>query len=765
MIRRMCRLAVAVGISFVTVLAAGVGVAQAELTNDQLATLNPKMTKYKECPTDGPCYLLDTRFISARITDPSEVGECQLGVSSRGDENYVLPMMAIIDGMGMNSNILATEADQEFRVNVTKRTWEGTGRGSNLGTQWYDRETTAGVTLARQQRSKAASKQLQWKDFVTPINRSSFVNDGVIITMNFMEHDNARTADIDRLYFEKALEFKSGLVSTSNANDVRSTLAASPEYSYDATIQSITYLAKIAPKVAEVVVAAKTGGASAALTAGATDLGTTVGLFEGLYNSLLMYDTDDVGQQRTVFVSFKDLPLGREVEFKMSGKVDPTACDTGGFEVTVGVKLTKVKDNPKYKPVARPAAPQGFTYANGILPAWTSAPTAGQTFTIQPGSYVITGASAQAARDTKIVNFVLYCATKEQTADAVGNKCVSGPILSTQALAGQGNSTIGGGVFQSSTEPIPTGYVGKWGVVATSLVQGQKVLAVRYSTPLQVAAASSTTLPATGALTVTATAQPSFTAALTPGQKFPMKQGTFSVANATASNQTVMVVSGVFYCPTATSDVATCANGGVINTTGGTLIGRGQTVSIGGSGGSAGTIPAAQAGKYVLLRSNAVNKNTQEILATTTSAPVLIGGTAQQTTMQTPAPTPGDCPRLSGSVATARTCPMMTVVGGGNAKATSKIQVTSGTYDTGVQRATRQVFLYACTTQDHATCTNIGAGVNVEANGSYTFDLATLGGASLVGKYLHAESFVQNPSTFAGLGTFEATPRYIGVNP
>lgn len=765
MVRRLGRLMCSIGLSFAMVVVAGAGAARAELTNDQLASLNPKWTKYKECPKDGPCYLLDTRFISARITDPSEVGECQLGVSSRGDENYVLPMMAIIDGMGMNSSVLATESDQEFRVNVTKRTWEGTGRGSNLGTQWYDRETTAGVTLARQQRSKAAAKQLQWKDYVTPINRTSFVNDGVIITMNFMEHDNAKTADIDRLYYQKALEFKSGLVSTSNASDVRSTLAASPSYSYDATIQSITYLAKIAPKVAEVVAAAETGGASAALTAGATDLGTTVGLFEGLYNSLLLYDTDDVGQQRTVFVSFKDLPLGREVEFKMSGKVDPTACDTGGFEVTVGVKLTKVKDNPKYKPVALPAAPQGFTYANGNLPAWASAPTAGQLMSIQPGSYVISGATAQAARETKVVNFVLYCATKEQTADAVGNKCPSGPVLSTQTLAGPGNSTIGGGVTQTSTESISARNVGKWGVVATSLVQGQKVLAVRYSTPLQIGAATSTTLPATGALTVTATAQPAFTAALTPGQKFPMKQGSFSVANATASSQTVMVVSGVFYCPTATSDVATCENGGVINSTAGTLVGRGQTLSIGGSSGMAGTIPAAQAGKYVLLRSNAVNKSTQEILATTTSAAALIGGAAQQTTMQAPAPTAGDCPRLSGSVATARTCPMMTVVGGGNAKSTSKIQVTAGTYDTGVQRATRQVFLYACTTQDHATCTNIGAGANVEVSGSYTFDLATLGGSSLVGKYLHAESFVQNPSTFVGLGTFEATPRYIGINP
>lgn len=48
--------------------------ASAELSQDQVSALNPKWTKYKECPKDGPCYLLDTRFVSARITDPSEAG-------------------------------------------------------------------------------------------------------------------------------------------------------------------------------------------------------------------------------------------------------------------------------------------------------------------------------------------------------------------------------------------------------------------------------------------------------------------------------------------------------------------------------------------------------------------------------------------------------------------------------------------------------------------------------------------------------------------
>lgn len=374
--------------------------ASAELSKEQLSSLNPKWTKYKDCPKDGPCYVLDTRFISAKMTDPSEEGECTV-ISSRGDENYVLPIFAIIDGMGVNSNRLATAEDQEFRVNVTKRTWEGNGRGSNLGKQWYDRITPAGVTLANQDRSKAAYKYLQWRDYVTPINHTSFSNDGMIMTMNFMEHDNAKTADLDRLYYQSAKDLKDSLVETSDANAVRSTLAQSPDYDADATKQSLLYVAKIAPKVAEVIVAAETGGASAALTAGATDLGTTIGLFEGLYNSLAMYDTDDVGEQKTVFVKFKDLPLGKEVKFTMGGKTDPKACDTGSFEVTVGVKLSKVKDNPAFKPAAAAAKPAGFTFANGGNPTWTSQPTAGKPYSFVPGSFAINGADGQTALGLK----------------------------------------------------------------------------------------------------------------------------------------------------------------------------------------------------------------------------------------------------------------------------------------------------------------------------------------------------------------------------
>ena len=743
----------------------------AELNDDQIASLNPKWTKYKNCPTNGPCYLLDTRFIAARITDPSEVGECQLGISSRGDENYVLPMFAIIDGMGANSDVLALESDQEFRVNVTRRTWEGTGRGSNLGTQWYDRETTAGVTLARQDRSKAAAKQLQWRDYVTPINRTSFVDDGLIMTMNFMEHDNARTADLDSLYYQKALEFKNSLVSTSNANDVRRTLAASPSYTLDATLQSAKYLALLAPKVAAVVVAAKTGGASAAIARGATDLGSSVGLFQKLYDSLILLDTDDVGEQKTVFVSFKDLPLGREVQFKMSGKVDPTACDTGGFEVTLGVKLSKTADNPAYKPSARPATAAGFGFAKADTPKWVSSPVVGQSINFVPGSFAITNASAQVASNLKLVSVAYFCNSRDKTTDPVGKRCAPSRTLAQETPGGSGTFTFGGGAARVADRPVAANHSGRWAVIGTSLVQGNKLLAINYSEPVQVGTAiAPTTVPAaqTGSLSVSVTAQPRFNGVLTPGQKFPITQGTFSVANGSNAAANVMVVTGIRYCDTPSTPINSCANGGVINTTQGTQVARGATVVIGGSSGTAGLVPADKSGKYVVLLSNAVNKTTQEILATTTATPVLLGAAAAAPaatgTLVAPAPVAGDCPRISGTQATAITCPQMTVVGGGNARANSKILVTAGTYDTGSQRATRQVFLYACTTQDHATCSNIGFGVNVDTNGSYTFDLAKLGGASLVGKYLHAESFVQNPSTFVGLGTFEATPRYIGVN-
>lgn len=757
--------------------------ASAELSKEQLSSLNPKWTKYKDCPKDGPCYVLDTRFISAKMTNASEAGECTV-ISSRGDENYVLPMFAIIDGMGANSDVLATASDQEFRVNVTKTTWQGTGRGSNLGKQWYDRITPAGVTLASQDRSKAAYKYLQWRDYVTPINHKSFGDDGLIVTMNFMEHDNAKTKDLDRLYYQSAKDFKDSLVETSDANAVRSTLAQTPDYDADATKQSLVYVAKIAPKVAEVILAAKTGGASAALTAGATDLGTTIGLFEGLYDSLAMYDTDDVGEQKTTFVKFADLPLGKEVQFTMGGKTDPKACDTGGFEVTVGVKLSKAKDNPAYKPAAATAKPAGFTFANGGNPTWTSQPTAGKPYSFVPGSFAINGADNQTALGLKALTRAYYCTTRAKTSDPVGNRCAPGREGASQTPAGSGNFILGGGAAATSPDPVPAQHAGKWAVVGTSLVQNNTLLSIVYSTPQQVAraaaaapsasASASAVAPTAGKLTVTATAQPRFDGALTVGGKFPITQGTFTAVNGTGNSATVMVVSGVHYCPAANSPLASCTNGGVINQTAGTTVANSATVTVGGSGGTAGTVPAAQAGKFAILVSNAVNKATQEIVATTQSAAQQIGAAAtaaaaaapsQAATFVAAAPAPGDCPRISGTQATATSCPTMTVVGGGNAKASSRIQVTAGTYDAAGQRATRQVFLYSCTAQDRATCTSIGSGANVETNGLFTFDLATLGGASLVGKYLHAESFVQNPSTFVGLGTFNATPRFIGVNP
>ena len=286
---------------------------------------------------------------------------------------------------------------------------------------------------------------------------------------------------------------------------------------------------------------------------------------------------------------------------------------------------------------------------------------------------------------------------------------------------------------------------------------------------------------ATGKVTVTATARPAFGGALAAGQKYPITQGSFSAVNRSNSAATIMVVSSVVYCPAANSDVNSCTMGGVINATAGTRVAKGATVTLGGSGGTAGTVPADQGGKFAVLVSKAVNKETQEILATSASTAVpLPGGAAAAApapaatpsaaasaaaTFVAAAPVAGDCPRINGTQATAKTCPTMTVVGGGNAKASSKILVTAGTYETGAQRQTRQVFLFSCTAQDRATCTQIGFGQNVEANGKYTFDLAALGGASLVGKYIHAESYVSNPSTFVGLGTFHATPRFIGVNP
>jgi len=646
--------------------------ASATIPDATLATLNPGPLASKAgangklaCPNWSDCYEVTTRFIKVAQTDPSESG---------GDEIYALPMWGILDGMGLDPDPNADGTKDFFRVNITKSTFRPWNSGSNLGSQWVDREATTWIPLFDRPGSARHAKNFVFTDRVIPMSGKQFTpTEGLLFTNNFAEHDGTPESVTDRLYLESARDFQGQLQRNSTVG--RAAVRSASYGVGDAISAAGAYATKTFPDIAKVVAAAGSEGATLLKKEGQPNITNLIDSTVNLVSSLSQLDADDPGEQVTTFIPFSELAapgkLGKEQQFTITGKTDPDdLLNTGEVKAVLGVKLVKVKSGT--------GKPPWINYTAAPAPA--------------PATSASTSASPSAA-------------------------------------------------------PRPSAVAGK--------------------------------------LTVTGTVRPSFDGALTAGQKFPITQGTFSAVNRSNAAATIMVVSSVVYCPAANSGVSTCIPGGTINATGGTNVPKGATVTLGGSGGTAGTVPAAQVGKYAVLVSKAVNKTTQEVLATSISvgtpivaaaaaAPaaspssspsVSASAPASATTFIAAAPVAGDCARISGTQATAKTCPTMTVVGGGNAKASSKIKVTAGTYDTGVQRATRQVFLYSCTAQDRATCTQIGFGVNVDTNGEYIFDLATLGGASLVGKYIHAESYVQNPSTFVGLGTFHATPKFIGVNP
>lgn len=617
------------------------------------AKIQPGTTKLA-CPSWSDCYEVTTRFLKVRIKDPSE---------ATGDEIYALPMWGILDGMGLDPDPNADGTKDFFRVNITNATWRPWNRGSNLGSQFYERRTKTWIPLFERSDSARHAKNFVFTDRVIPMSGKQFTpTEGLLFTNNFVEHDQSRESATDAIYVQTAKDFQGQLQRNSTVG--RAKVRQATYGAGDFIGAAGTYVDAAFPDIAKVVAAVGSEGTTLLKKDGQPNISNLITSTANLVSSWMQIDGDDPGEQVTTFIPFKELAapgkLGKEQTFLITGKTDPDdLTNSGVVQAIIGVKLTKVKSGtgrPPWVNIATAAAP---------------APSASVTATPRP-----------------------------------------------------------------------------------------------------------TSAPAAGKLTVTVTGQPAFDGALTVGQKFPITQGRFSAVNKTNASARIMVVSSVVYCPTATTDVNACTMGGVINATAGTAVAKGATVALGGAGGTAGTVPAAQAGTFAVLVSKAVNKTTQEILATTASAakqivaanapataPAAAPAPAPAAVLVAPAPVPGDCPRLSGTQASATTCPTMTVVGGGNAKASSKILVTAGSYDTGVQRATRQVFLYVCPGQALTGCTNIGSGTNVDANGSFTFDLAALGGATLVGKYLHAESYVSNPSTFVGLGTFNATPHFIGVNP
>lgn len=791
-------------IAMVTGLTVVAQPAHATIDPASISALNEKKTKYAQCPDDSPCYTLETRVIRAKVNNTSE---------ATGDENYILPLYALIDGMGVDPSPNAAASDSQFRVNMVNNTWRtfDSGRGSNLGGQWYDRSTSAWSTLASSDRSSYQWKNHQYKDYVIPLDRTSFgKNDGLLLTTTFMEHDFAKEADLDKMYLDAARGFQASLVAGADASTVRKDMMSVPTYYTDAALATGVFVARALPKVAAVVAAAETGGASAAVVKGATDVSDTVDMFADFWNGIKALDTDDRGSQVSAFLRFKDLPLNKEKEITVTGITDKGALNEGRFTYVLGVKLVKVRDaktkNSFQKAAAAAIDSQVVAAGN---PTWVSTPTVGAKPTFVPGTFAITNVDNQTALTIHVISRPYYCSTKTKAADPITNRCPTGLVSQDLTPGGSGSFTLGGGAAISGSA-VPANRKNTWAVMATSYFAGGQRLKNSFSSPLKVvaagttaprpsasasarpsvtpspvasssssAAASATAAPA-GKLTVTSTAVPRIDGNLTVGGKIPLYQGTFSVTNGTNAAATAKITTKVFYCAStaAARTPLSCTDGGVVNETAAITVAQGASTPLGGAGGTAGTIPASASGKFAVILSSFINTGTGKTVISNFSTPTKVSAAAVSpsasssasastaaTTFVAAAPVAGDCPRISGTQATALTCPTMTVVGGGNAKASSKIKVTAGTYDTGVQRQTRQVFLYSCTAQDRTSCTQIGYGVNVDANGEYTFDLATLGGAALIGKYIHAESFVQNNSTFVGLGTFHASPKFIGVNP
>ncbi|EAU75134.1 hypothetical protein [Synechococcus sp. RS9916] len=298
-------------------LITGAAPADADVSQQNIQSLNPRQQKYNRCPKDADCYILSTRIISGQVADPSELS---------GDENYILPIWSIIDGMGVDVHPLATDSDDFFRVNIAKKTI------GNMGRKFSQRRT--GRTINLRNEHPAAYKLHTNKDFVVPMAGNRWTTDGLIFSVNMMEHDNSKRSDIDREYLKSARRVQAGLLR--NAQSVRVGMR-SPTYYSDAAKATYKFTKEAAPMAASAYAAYQTGGAAAA--AGSVDISSLPGLFQGLWSGLKRLDKDDVGHQKTVYIPFRSLRNGVEKQKKICGKTDPSAANTGKFCITIGVKL------------------------------------------------------------------------------------------------------------------------------------------------------------------------------------------------------------------------------------------------------------------------------------------------------------------------------------------------------------------------------------------------------------------------------------------
>ena len=339
--------------------------AEAAISETQIQTLNPRRSRYGSCPSDSPCYILETRIIRARVADPSE---------SSGDENYILPIWAIVDGMGVDPHPLATDSDDFFRVNIASQTISGADRSSNLGSMFWQRETDAWVDL--QSRAPAQYKLHQNKDFVIPISRDRWTSEGLIFSVNMMEHDNSTGGDIDRSYLQAARSVQAGLLQ--GATQARVSIK-SPTYYGDALKATTAFVKKAVPIAAKAYAAYQTGGAAGAATstASSVDLDQITSMFSNLWNGVAKLDRDDVGQQVSIYIPFASLRPGVERTQVLCGRTDPTAINTGQFCVEIGVKLTPFssKRTPSAFDRAASRPEQGQAQSPNTNNGWGSSPS------------------------------------------------------------------------------------------------------------------------------------------------------------------------------------------------------------------------------------------------------------------------------------------------------------------------------------------------------------------------------------------------------
>ena len=300
-----------------TTLLSGAVPVRADVPQNEINKLNPRQQEYNRCPTDSDCYVLSTRIISGQVRDPSETG---------GDENYILPIWSIIDGMGVDVHPLATESDDFFRVNISKKTI------GNMGSIFNSRRTGRTVDLRRERPD--AYRLHTNRDFVVPMSRDRWTSEGLIFSVNMMEHDQSRRSDIDREYLKSARRVHAGLLR--NAQNVRVSMQ-SPTYYSDAAAATWEFTKKAAPMAAAAYTAYQTGGVAGA--AGAVDISSSANLFKNLWSGIKRLDRDDVGQQKTIFIPFRNLQNGREKVHKICGTTDPNAFNTGKFCIQIGVKL------------------------------------------------------------------------------------------------------------------------------------------------------------------------------------------------------------------------------------------------------------------------------------------------------------------------------------------------------------------------------------------------------------------------------------------